>query len=172
MDVKGSLIKAGKQNLMGWLSWWWTGSRKARGFRMRKGGSREVHDPPAKLINAASESRRSAPAPEGGAHPWRNICVGLWWVKREVIGFLSSPFTFICSYHSVIDHCWIGWWVTQKHRERSCIWIYMISGCCYALHRVRVCLLSFLHFSAMRFASLYRRGAYWKGSEKASASDR
>jgi hypothetical protein len=34
----------------------------------------------------------------------------------------------------------------------------MISGfICYALHRVRVCLLSFLHFSAMRFASLYRR---------------
>lgn len=35
----------------------------------------------------------------------------------------------------------------------------MISGphLCYALHRVRVCLLSFLHFSAMRFASLYRR---------------
>ena len=34
----------------------------------------------------------------------------------------------------------------------------MISGfICYALHRVRVCLLSFLHFSAMRFASLYKK---------------
>ena len=31
------------------------------------------------------------------------------------------------------------------------------SHCSYALHRVRLCLLSFLHFSAMRFASLYRR---------------
>jgi hypothetical protein len=31
------------------------------------------------------------------------------------------------------------------------------SHCGYALHRVRVFLLSFLHFSAMRFASLYRR---------------
>lgn len=31
------------------------------------------------------------------------------------------------------------------------------SHCCYALHRVRVFFLSFLHFSAMRFASLYRR---------------
>jgi hypothetical protein len=48
------------------------------------------------------------------------------------------------------------------------------SHCCYALHRVRVCLLSFLHFSAMHFASLYRRERPLglKGSEKASASDR
>ena len=50
------------------------------------------------------------------------------------------------------------------------------SHCCYALHRVRVFLLSFLHFSAMRFASLYRRerplGLIERGSDKASASER
>lgn len=64
--------------------------------------------------------------------------------------------TLICSYHSVIDHCWVGWWVTQKHRERSSIyykWYDQRSHLCYALHRVRVCLLSFLHFSSI-FSSI------------------
>lgn len=64
---------------------------------------------------------------------------------------------------------------SPKHRERSSIyvlWNDQRSHLCYALHRVRVCLLSFLHFSAMRFASLYRRERplFWEW--KASASDR
>ena len=74
-----------------------------------------------------------------------------------------NPITLIQSYHSVIDH----WFVSHPKKasrkvKQICFmkrFYEMISGphLCYALHRVRVCLLSFLHFSAMRFASLYRR---------------
>lgn len=47
------------------------------------------------------------------------------------------------------------------------LWNDQRSHLCYALHRVPVCLLSFLHFSAMRFASLYRRERPFE-SERAS----
>ena len=64
--------------------------------------------------------------------------------------------TFICSYHSVIDR-WVGGSPQKSIAKGQAYMFYeMISGLIYA-HRVRVCLLSFLHFSAMRFASLYRR---------------
>ncbi|KAJ0427247.1 hypothetical protein HanIR_MTg0917311 (mitochondrion) [Helianthus annuus] len=48
----------------------------------------------------------AGPRPSGGAHPFMNIYKGL---KREVHGELPNPITLICSYHSVIDHCWVGW---------------------------------------------------------------
>ena len=71
--------------------------------------------------------------------------------------------TWICSYHSVIDHCWVGWFFHPKasrkaHHTRVYDIYEMIRGLIYAMPCiVFVCLLSFLRFSAMRFASLYRR---------------
>lgn len=74
------------------------------------------------------------------AHPFRNICKGL---KREVNGELPNPMTWIGSYHSVIDHCWVGSH-PKKSIEKGQAYIFyeMKCGLIYALHRVRVCLLS------------------------------
>lgn len=80
--------------------------------------------------------------------------------------------TLICSYHSVIDHCWVGWWVTPKHRERSSIYYEMISGLIYAMPCIVFVCVYWAFFTSAPCASLYRRERplFWEW--KASASDR
>jgi len=59
-----------------------------------------------------------------------NIYKGL---KREVHGELPNPMTFICSYHSVIDH-WVGESPKKSIEKGQAYMFYeMISGFIYAM---------------------------------------
>jgi hypothetical protein len=72
----------------------------------------------------------AGPRPSGGAHPFMNIYKGL---KREVHGELPNPMTFICSYHSVIDH-WVGESPKKSIEKGQAYMFYeMISGFIYAM---------------------------------------
>ena len=156
--VKGSLIKAVRRS--DWvddgpdLERWETFIKTYEKGRVERG---LLHDPPNSANKCCIREWEAGSCPSGGAHPFRNICKG---VKKEVNGELPNPITLIFSYHSVIDHCWVGWWVTRQKASRKVkhlfyvLWNDQRSHLCYALHRVRVCLLSFLFFTSAPCALL------------------
>lgn len=106
-------------------------------------------DPP--LDEKSRKAHFPLPRPSGGAYPFRNICKG---VKREVNGELL---TLICSYHSVIDHCWVGWWVTQKksiEKGQAYMLYEMISDFIYAMPCIVFVCVSFSFFTSAPWALL------------------
>lgn len=119
-----------------------------------------LHDPPAKLINkccireweaGSCPGRRCTPMMEHMLRPLVGKERSQWRTQKSNDFDLFVPFCHRSLLGRLVSH-------PKASRKVQHIFIYdQRSHCCYALHRVRVFLLSFLHFSTMRFASLYRR---------------
>lgn len=103
---------------------------------------------------------------------WRctNICKG---VKREVHGELPNRMTFICSYHSVIDNCWVGWWVTPQKASRKVKHIFFMKWSAVSFMLCPAVCLYWAFFTSAPCALLRfieERALSWE--RKARASDR